>query len=193
MEEEIAAEKNNVDNTILVSGFFKGSTFEAIKQATDLKRILLVSIEDKNDKDCIQLNNDTWVSVEVNQYLRERFISLQLEWNSADGKNFTTIYPVLKLPTLYFINSVNRNPILIHVGFISAATFIQKAKEALELISTPVPALNRTQLKPQPLNQITTPVLAPAQPKLAKPKSLDEENNSRVQQKLKEIKEKKKL
>eukprot|EP01088_Endostelium_zonatum_P014706 TRINITY_DN3328_c0_g1_i2.p1 TRINITY_DN3328_c0_g1~~TRINITY_DN3328_c0_g1_i2.p1 ORF type:complete len:460 (-),score=157.92 TRINITY_DN3328_c0_g1_i2:84-1463(-) len=81
--------------------------------------------------DSEKMLKETFSDPEVEEIMSSTpdWCAIQLIWNSQDGKFFTQIYPVIKLPTTYFINCSTGQPVGILAGYSSKTDFLAKFVE----------------------------------------------------------------
>jgi len=196
MESE-SNETTKIENTW---PFFSGTVQEAVTQAIELKFMLVVSIQDDKG-DSLRLDSETWKNEKVAELLSTEVVSLKLIASSEAARYFYSIYPVLILPTIYFIG-FNGAPLKVITGFQTPeqvlATF-QEAKNLLYNQPTTPSQSSASSSSPSPSSSPSssssaapsTPQPSPKEQTYQRPHLSEEEQKKKLLTKLEEIKRKK--
>lgn len=111
--------------------WFSGSIPEAVAEAKRNNKLFLVYIEGTDDMSKAMTN--TYNDATISQKLRaENIIALKLAANSVPYVQFCAIYPVIIIPSSYFIG-VNGTPIEIVTGNLTPAEYSAKLDKILEV------------------------------------------------------------
>jgi len=124
--------------------FFQGSVMEAVARSKMQQMLLVVVIQNEN-AESVKMDAETWSNKELGTLLAQKSVALKLKWDSQDGKNFYSIYPVMVCPTVYFI-TINGKPLKAIVGFKPAQEMIKELNDLHQL------HLNQAQLVPNTEN-----------------------------------------
>ncbi|KAH3765949.1 hypothetical protein Pelo_2185 [Pelomyxa schiedti] len=140
--------------------FFEGTVTDSIREARARDFMIVVFVTDPSYPDCLKMETETFSAAHVCDTLKETAIALKLLWNSEDGKVFASTFPVLTVPTVFFINSATLAAVKILVGFVAADDLVEATCEAVSLCA--VPATRSPQPANAPLPPQPTPLPKPA-------------------------------
>ncbi|KAK3204541.1 hypothetical protein Dsin_018587 [Dipteronia sinensis] len=116
---------------------YKGSISEAILEATNQKKLLVVYISGE-DAESVNLENTTWTDLKVVESLLKYAILLHITEGSADAANFYAIYPQKSVPSITTIG-YNGTQVWKSEGFVTAevvASSLEKAWLSLHIQET---------------------------------------------------------
>ncbi|KAK9467076.1 hypothetical protein V1512DRAFT_145940 [Lipomyces arxii] len=70
----------------------------------EMKKWLLVNVQDVSDFQCQVLNRDFWSNENVKETVRENFLFMQYSKDTYEGQNFLQYYPATKFPYLAILD-----------------------------------------------------------------------------------------
>lgn len=108
----------------------QGSIPEAINQAKLNRTIFLVFVSGSDEQS--QKMNETLEDVSICERLDEKCVALKLEANSDSAKQFSQIYPVVIVPSTFFIG-VNGVPLEVIGGSLESSPLLEKIEKVIQL------------------------------------------------------------
>ncbi|XP_076354890.1 UBX domain-containing protein 4-like [Tachypleus tridentatus] len=131
--------------------WFEGTIPEAISEAKTRKKVFLVYIED--DDEISKKMTETYNNSEVSQKLEDcGCVALKLKARSEPCKQFSQIYPVVIIPSSFFIGP-NGVPLEVVAGNPEPQEFLTKINKMLELHQANLEKLPDSRIEDKP----TTP------------------------------------
>ncbi|XP_022286470.2 UBX domain-containing protein 4-like [Crassostrea virginica] len=132
--------------------WFSGSIPDAIQRSKQQKRLFIVYIYGQNDMTTAM--DKVWNDEEVIKICNEAgCVAIKMAANSNDCGNFSQIYPVMVVPSTYFIG-VNGAPIEITAGHKEKTDFVLVLKNVLkihnETLNQSMPSAGQTNTSSQP-------------------------------------------
>jgi len=107
--------------------WFNGDVGEAVKLVKSTSKLLVVQIRSEEDKSL----DSVWSNESLKELCEKECICLNLDIKSESGKNFSQIYPVLFLPSVYIIGKDGK-PAHVIPTTISAEDLISKINDSLK-------------------------------------------------------------
>lgn len=102
--------------------WFSGSIPEAISSSKNQESIFVVFVSDSSEA-----SNTSEASLgEAASELKQHTVAIKLDNTSDECKQFSQIYPVVVLPSIYFINPVSGVPVEILAGPVTSALLTDK-------------------------------------------------------------------
>ncbi|GAB6019131.1 UBX domain-containing protein 4 [Chamberlinius hualienensis] len=134
----------------------QGSIPEAVTAARD-KKLLLVVFVRGNDEHSTKME-DSLSDQFLSETLDPKSVALKLDKNSEGAKQFSQIYPVVVIPSLYFIE-YNGIPLEILGGYVPPTQLLEKIHHVIELhekeVSTSTGEVNVSGTKPISASSVT--------------------------------------
>jgi len=132
--------------------WFSGEIATAIKKAIQEKKAFIVFVKDENDDS--KKMEELWEDEEITETCSpERSISINIVADSVAGQQFSSIYPILSIPSTYLINN-DGMPIDIIPGVQKKDEFLKRLNEAVNNITSDVSSVEKTpEMKQQDLAQ----------------------------------------
>ena len=109
--------------------WFSGSITEAINEAKRLNTLFLVHVRDETEQS-IELRSQVFENEDILSVLRGSVV-IEVSHGSTSFAQFTQFYPVMVMPSTYFI-SPSGIPLEIIAGSCTIEEFLQKAKNTFE-------------------------------------------------------------
>jgi len=140
--------------SLLPDPFFDGSVVDAIALSKAQNRLTLVSVQGENNEECEKLDKETWRDSELIDEINSSCVALRFNWDDLNGKNFTSIFPVFVVPTIYFI-APSGTPLSILTTFQTPQQVMEEISKCIAMMAqspqTQLPqAVPHTQPQPQP-------------------------------------------
>jgi len=140
--------------------WFEGSIPDAIQETKTSRKLLLVyvldSTEDSRSMTAV-LDEDA-----VTEALpAEKVVALKLESGTDSFAQFSVFYPVLILPSVYFIGE-NGTPLEVVGGHQAAEAFLEKTRNAFKLHEEGIPAVSAPATETASTSETPVVVAAPA-------------------------------
>jgi len=129
--------------------WFGGNVMEAIQKAKMNQSVFIVHIY--GDDVASREMTETWNDENVRLFMSSNnCVAIRLEANSQSGRQFSQIYPVMCVPSVFFINGSNGIPLEVCGGSLSPAQLVDKFRHAIQLHSSQIPTSNLSTTSPQP-------------------------------------------
>ncbi|CAH1773225.1 unnamed protein product [Owenia fusiformis] len=113
--------------------WFEGSIPDAISHAKSTESLIIVYITGVDD---ISKNMDkTWEDEAVSERCEKQCVGLKLQANSEGSAQFCQIYPVLTVPSCYFIGE-NGVPLEVLAGFLEPKVLLEKLRNVSEMFKS---------------------------------------------------------
>lgn len=107
-------------------------TLEQAKQeAYASRKWLLVNIQDSREFSCQQLNRDLWSNNNVKKCVKEYFIFLQYQQDSAAGQEYMQFYPFSDFPHISILDPITGEQVKIWNHVVTSDQFLEDAHEFL--------------------------------------------------------------
>lgn len=88
--------------------FFHGSFKEALAKAKKENKLVLMDCYTTWCGPCKYLKTKVFTDKALGDYINQKFISIAVDYESAEGLNIAQLYPVEGYPTLYFLNGAGK-------------------------------------------------------------------------------------
>ncbi|KAL7646838.1 UNVERIFIED_CONTAM: hypothetical protein RMT77_002094 [Armadillidium vulgare] len=109
--------------------WFKGSVVEAITKAKKESSVFIVFVYDKSE-----LSVNTRESLQngeiSNLFTSFKYVAIEIENGSKDAIEFAQIYPLIVIPSLFFISSESGVPLEVIAGAIDKKSLVDRLKKA---------------------------------------------------------------
>ena len=110
--------------------FLKGSWKEALAMAQKENKLIFVDCYTSWCGPCKKMAKTVFTDLEVGKFFNEKFVSIKLNMEKLEGKEFKESFTVSAYPTMFFINPKGE---MVHtlVGGVDAKTLLAQAAKAL--------------------------------------------------------------
>lgn len=111
--------------------FFHGSFKDALAKAKKEKKMIFMDAYTTWCGPCKYLKKNVFPDKALGQYMNEKFVSVAVDWESAEGQTLAAAYPLGAYPTMFFLdaNGTTKGTL---VGFDQhnpAGTILKEAKK----------------------------------------------------------------
>ena len=110
--------------------FIEGTWNQALDVARKENKLIFVDCYTSWCGPCKKLAKTVFTNPEVGKFFNEKFVSIKLNMEKPEGKDFKKMFTVSAYPTMFFINAKGE---MVHtlVGGVDAKTLIEQANKAL--------------------------------------------------------------
>ncbi|XP_023220420.1 UBX domain-containing protein 4-like isoform X1 [Centruroides sculpturatus] len=163
--------------------WYEGNIPEAISEAKGKKKIFLVYIE--GDDDLSKQMNTSYDDQSVSQRLNDNeCIAVKIQANSEACKQFSQIYPVVIIPSSFFIGN-NGIPLEVIAGNLSPEQFLSKIDNVIEMHKKQIGQVQETSPASNPVSSNSNNVVASLNTETTSTYSLDTYQVSSMEQEIK--------